>query len=163
VTIQHQPGDQGRSLKDEVVAELEAWASELGEIEHEIEKTPWGTDEEASGYADHAARVSDLAHKVRETAIVAPLREGFERDGIHAEEPAENLPPAYRFEAFVHPPWNTGATGGLVGYSDESEEDAALQLKLMLRDLLGDARADGLPVYGPDGAELVPGAPGPKP
>jgi hypothetical protein len=135
------------------VAELRAGASELGDIGHEIGKTPWDADEEASGHADRAARVSDLAHKVSENAIVAPLREGFERDGIHAEEPAENPPPAYRFEAFVHPPWGTGATGGLVGYSDESEEDAALQLKLMLRDLLlGDARADGLPVYSPDGA-----------
>jgi hypothetical protein len=43
-----------------------------------------------------------------------------------------------------------------VGYSDESEEDAALQLNLMLRDLLGDAKADGLPVYGRDGDKITP-------
>jgi hypothetical protein len=155
--------EDARSLKDEVVAELEAWASELKAIEHEIEKTPWGTDEESRGYGDRASSVSDLAGRVRDGTIVTPLREGFERDRIHAEEPAESLPPAYRYEAFLHPPWETGATGGLVGYSDASEEDAALQLKLMLRDLLGDARADGLPVYGPDGNEIAPNETGLKP
>jgi hypothetical protein len=138
------------------VAELRAWASELEDIKHEIEKTPCAADEEASGYADHAARVSDLADKVRENAVVALLREGALDERILAQEPAENPPPAYRFEAFVHPPWVTRAVGGLVGYSDESEEDAALELKLMLRDLLGDAKADGLPVYGPDEDEITP-------
>jgi hypothetical protein len=104
VTIHAQrPGDHARSLKDEVVAELKAWASELGDIEHEIEKTPWGTDEEASGYADHAATVPDLADKLCENAIVAPLREGALDEPILTQEPAENPPPAYRFEAFYIP------------------------------------------------------------
>lgn len=141
-------------LKDEIAAELSAYASELGDIGHEIERSPWGTEEESKGYGARAARVSELSELVGE-ALVAPLKEGAFEERILAQEPGE-LPPAYQFEAFLHPPWETAGTGGLVGYSDESEEDAAAQLKLVLRDLLGDGRADGLAVFGPNGEEMRP-------
>lgn len=54
---------------------------------------------------------------------------------IHTQELEPYSEAAFRYEAYVQPPWKTHGAGGLVGYSDASEADAARQLKLILLDL----------------------------
>lgn len=54
---------------------------------------------------------------------------------IHTQELEPYLEPVFRYEAYAQPPWLTHGTGGVVGYSDASEAEAARQLKLMLLDL----------------------------
>ncbi|MGB3635853.1 MAG: hypothetical protein WA982_17585 [Rubrobacteraceae bacterium] len=54
---------------------------------------------------------------------------------IHTQELETHLEPAFRYEAYAQPPWLTHGSGGVVGYSDASEAEAARQLKLMLLDL----------------------------
>ena len=54
---------------------------------------------------------------------------------IHTQELEPHTEPAFRYEAYAQPPWKTHVAGGVVGYSDASEAEAARQLKLMLLDL----------------------------
>ena len=54
---------------------------------------------------------------------------------IHTQELEPYPEPAFRYEAYAQPPWLTHGSGGVVGYSDVSEAEAARQLKLMLLDL----------------------------
>ncbi len=54
---------------------------------------------------------------------------------IHTQELESCSEPAFRYEAYSQPPWKTSGAGGVVGYSDVSEADAARQLKLILLDL----------------------------
>ena len=54
---------------------------------------------------------------------------------IHTQELEPYLEPVFRYEAYAQPPWLTHGTGGVVGYSDASEAEAARQLKLMLLDI----------------------------
>lgn len=57
---------------------------------------------------------------------------------IHTQELEPYSEPAFRYEAYAQPPWKTHGAGGVVGYSDASEADAARQLKLILLDLSPD-------------------------
>lgn len=54
---------------------------------------------------------------------------------IHTQELEPYSEAAFRYEAYAQPPWNTHGAGGVVGYSDTSEADAARQLKLILLNL----------------------------
>lgn len=123
------------ALKRRILDELSAWSAELSDISSEVERAPVPTDtgEEASSYARASERVEGLVEEVNNAAITpVPYESALE---IQVDETDSFSEPAYRFEAFAHPPWETHAVGGLVGYSDVSASQAATQLRLLLCDL----------------------------
>lgn len=84
-----------------------------------------GTSEEAT-----AGQAGDPAERagVRTDQTERPVE-------IHVQELEPFSEAAFRYEAYAQTPWRTHGSGGLVGYSDDSELDAARQLKRILLDL----------------------------
>lgn len=85
------PGNNG-GLKNEVIGELEEWASEAGDISHEIEKSG-GNGEESSAYASRAERIGELIGRVRAAGVVEYSRQPPTRaaakngtDGVGADK-----------------------------------------------------------------------------
>lgn len=157
--MEHSPKS---TLKDELLAELAEWAGEISDISRELAGTPYSTEEERASYEQRAQRVEDLISRARGALIAEAGRENDELRPlrIHAERNEDFSEPAYLYEAFAFPPWESSVSGGFVGFSDESEEGAASEI-LALLDELGLKAPAG--VYGTDGEPLdVPGVSAPS-
>lgn len=130
------------TLKQEVLAELRAWSAECSDIAHEILKAR-GSQEEASAYERRAEEIDDLAGRL-EGAVMAERSPRLTRADIdvYADDltsfPSEY---AFRYEASCHLPFDSTAQGAIVGYSNDSEGDAALELAAALSDLSLDPKA----------------------
>lgn len=135
-TAQADANADGPALKSEILGELAAWSAECSDIAREILKAG-GSAEEAAGYESRAEKVDDLVGRMK-TAAMAERSPRLTPDTIdvYADDltdfPSE---PTYRYEATCNLPFDSVSVGAIGGYSNESEADAAAELKDILTNL----------------------------
>ncbi len=132
----HPSGPRNRALKGEILEELAAWSAECSDIAREILKAG-GSEGEASAYERRAEDVDSLVGRL-EGAVIAERGPKLTRAEIDVyTEDLTSFPPEhdFRYGASCTLPFDSTAQGAIVGYSDDSEEDAALELADALSDL----------------------------